>query len=95
MKGVEANPLTCSPKTAGPRISKLSQPAEPPSPAEIAQAFVDIPTDPGVAAPAAPARTPAPVAQEDPAAEGVPWWVPALGLAVLVTLAVVVFTSLR
>jgi len=76
-------------------IAPLPSQSPPPSPTELAQAFVDIPTDPGLAPPAAPLRTPAPVAQEAPAEEGVPWWVPALGLAVLATLAVVAFTSLR
>lgn len=81
-----------------PRASVAPLPSRslpPPSPAEIAQAFVDVPTDPGIAAPVAPARTLAPAVEEAPSDEGIPWWVPALGVAVLVTLAVVVFTSLR
>lgn len=86
------------PSTLAPRssVAPLPGPSLPPSsPAEIAQAFVDIPTDPGVVAPATRSRTSEPVTEEAPAEDGVPWWVPALGVAVLVTLAVVVSTSLR
>ena len=77
------------------RPSVLPSSLPPPSPAEVARAFADIPTDPGLAPPTAPVHAPLAPREDEALEAGIPWWVPALGVAVIVTLAVAVFSSLR